>query len=289
MLRIDSDSSSDFIEVEIVSNSSILSNFSMLFIDSWLQVGGCLFVSYNLGTQDITIGNKNVRINDGSYHVLRFTRIGANATLQIDDFRPQITEPPGRQLLVFNTQNQIQFGGKWNQHLNKVDRPFIGVMAGLVFNNLRPLDLASESNQLTRVQGNVRLLNSIPFNYRERHPRLFDLSLSSKKSSLYQMQNTNPSVLPEPGVNDDLIVFGRAKCDTDDDRYYDPQCYAYEGSGDDLITPLYNPPIRPKWDEPEDTELCDDDEDCGRDSGSGMYFEGLYWAEGFVAQSRNLL
>ena len=95
-------------------------------------------------------------------------------------------------------------GGKWNGHLNKVDRPFIGVMAGLVFNNLRPLDLASESNQLTRVQGNVRLLNSIPFNYRERHPRLFDLSLSSKKS-LYQMQNTNPSVLPEPGVNDDLI------------------------------------------------------------------------------------
>ena len=98
------------------------------------------------------------------------------------------------------------------------------------------------------------------------------------------MQNTNPSVLPEPGVNDDLIVFGRAKCDTDDDRYYDPQCYAYEGSGDDLITLVYNPPVRPKWDnEPEDTELCDDDEDC-RDSGSGMYFEGLYLPQRFGAE-----
>ena len=85
-------------------------------------------------------------------------------------------------------------------------------------------------------------------------------------------------------VNDDLIVFGRAKCDTDDDRYYDPQCYAYEGSGDDLITPVYNPPVRPKWDnEPEDTELCDDDEDC-RDSGSGMYFEGLYLPQRFGAE-----
>ena len=43
------------------------------------------------------------------------------------------------------------------------------------------------------------------------------------------MQQTNPSILLEPGVDDDLIVFGRAKCNTDDDRFYDPQCYSYEG------------------------------------------------------------
>jgi hypothetical protein len=71
-------------------------------------------------------------------------------------------------------------------------------------------------------------LDTIPFNYRERHPRLFDMSLTSKKS-IYQMQQTNPSILLEPGVDDDLIVFGRAKCNTDDDRFYDPQCYSYEG------------------------------------------------------------
>ena len=74
----------------------------------------------------------------------------------------------------------------------------------------------------------MSLLETIPFNYRERHPRLFDMGLTSKKS-IYQMQQTNPSILLEPGVDDDLIVFGRAKCNTDDDRYYDPQCFSYEG------------------------------------------------------------
>ena len=82
--------------------------------------------------------------------------------------------------------------------------------------------------------GDVHLLNSIPFNYRERHPRLFDMSLTSQKS-IYQMQQTNPSVLPEPGVNDDLVTPERAKCDTDDERYHDPMCYIYEGSGITLL------------------------------------------------------
>ena len=135
--------------------------------------------------------------------------------------------------------------------------------------------------------GDVTLLDTIPFNYRERHPRLFDMSLTSKKS-IYQMQQTNPSILLEPGVDDDLIVFGRAKCNTDDDRFYDPQCFSYEGSGDELITPMYTPPPRPKWrvDETDFNSntnvnsninpggnVCDDDEDC-RDSGSGVFFEG---------------
>ena len=31
-----------------------------------------------------------------------------------------------------------------------------------------------------------------------------------------------------------------------DDRYYDPLSYAYEGSDDDLITPVYNPALRPR-------------------------------------------
>ena len=75
--------------------------------------------------QDITLGDTSVRVNDGSYHVVRFIRTGANATLQIDDFKTQRKNPLGRQLLVFNTQNQLQIGGKWNPGIG-VDRPFIG-------------------------------------------------------------------------------------------------------------------------------------------------------------------
>ena len=53
------------------------------------------------------------------------------------------------------------------------------------------------------------------------------------------MQQTNPSMLPEPGINDDLVVFGRTKCSSDDERYYDPQCFSYEGM--DIIENFKNP------------------------------------------------
>ena len=72
------------------------------------------------------------------------------------------------------------------------------------------------------------------------------------------------------------LVINRAKCNTDDERYYDPQCFTFEGSGDELITPQYNPPPRPpQWKEdPSDINICDDDEECG-EFGSGTYFEGI--------------
>ena len=110
-------------------------------------------MAYNLGMHDITLGDMGVRVNDGSYHVVRFWRTGANSSLQIDDFKTQTKTPVGRQLLVFNTQNLLQIGGKWNRSLRRVERPFIGVMAGLVFNGLRPIDLAADSHPLTKIQG----------------------------------------------------------------------------------------------------------------------------------------
>ena len=44
------------------------------------------------------------------------------------------------------------------------------------------------------------------------------------------MQRTNPSFVPEPGVNDDL-VYGKVKCDNDQEKYYNPRCFTFEGSG----------------------------------------------------------
>jgi len=44
------------------------------------------------------------------------------------------------------------------------------------------------------------------------------------------MQRTNPSLVPEPGINDDLI-YGKVKCDTDQEKYYNPRCFTFEGSG----------------------------------------------------------
>ena len=78
-------------------------------------------------------------------------------------------------------------------------------------------------------------------------------------------------------TNFPILVMSRAKCNSDDERYYDPQCFSFEGSGDELITPYYNPPPRPpKWKEDSNSDninICDDDEECG-EIGSGTFYEG---------------
>ncbi|KAJ8674025.1 hypothetical protein QAD02_005287, partial [Eretmocerus hayati] len=73
MLRIESASSNDYLEIEIVE--------------------GNVFAVYNLGTNDHPIGEVGVKVNDNQYHVLRFTRSGANSTLQVDDYNLQSHHP----------------------------------------------------------------------------------------------------------------------------------------------------------------------------------------------------
>ena len=66
--------------------------------------------------------------------------------------------------------------------------------------------------------------------FREQNPRPFKSSGKSKKDDSHGMQRTNPSFVPEPGVNDDL-VYGKVKCDNDQEKYYNPRCFTFEGSG----------------------------------------------------------
>ena len=48
-----------------------------------------------MGSKDITVGDIATKVNDGKYHVVRFSRSGANSTLQIDDNPPQERFPLG--------------------------------------------------------------------------------------------------------------------------------------------------------------------------------------------------
>ena len=84
----------------------------------------------------------------------------------LDFFQNRFLIGAGQQLTVFNSQSQIQIGGKWNPTLRRVERPFRGVLAGFVYNGLRPLDLAADQDKRTKVQGDVRILESIPFDYK---------------------------------------------------------------------------------------------------------------------------
>lgn len=60
------------------------------------QDQGKVGVIFNVGTDDITIDEPAAIVNDGKYHVVRFTRSGGNATLQVDN-QPVIERyPPGK-------------------------------------------------------------------------------------------------------------------------------------------------------------------------------------------------
>jgi len=50
---------------------------------------------YNVGLTDHVIRDPFVKLNDNRYHVIRFTRVDANATLQIDDHPVQLLNPTG--------------------------------------------------------------------------------------------------------------------------------------------------------------------------------------------------
>ena len=166
--------------------------------------------------------------------------------------------PLGRQMSVFNSQSRLQIGGKWNQLLGRVEKPFLGVMAGMVFNKIRPLDLVRDRKAGTDMMGNVRILDTIPYDYREKNPDMFE-----------KMQRTQTSDTPSPGINDDIIVRMAQKCQSG--RSVSAECFKYSGDGDELITPVYIAPTLPPYKERHDNwpVACGDDEDCPDSEASG--------------------
>ena len=75
LLRLESATTQDYMELEIVE--------------------GNIFMVYNIGTRDLPLGEIGTKVNDNTYHVVRFTRTGGNATLQVDDYNVQTLSPQG--------------------------------------------------------------------------------------------------------------------------------------------------------------------------------------------------
>jgi len=48
-----------------------------------------------MGTMDHPIGQLFDRVDDGEYHVVRFVRNGANASIELDNTAPQYKNPSG--------------------------------------------------------------------------------------------------------------------------------------------------------------------------------------------------
>lgn len=68
-----------------------------------------MFVVYNVGLTDHVIRDRFVKLNDNRYHVIRFNRLKANATLQLDDNPVQMLNPTGKSLLRYIWQ--VTLGG----------------------------------------------------------------------------------------------------------------------------------------------------------------------------------
>ncbi|XP_055525432.1 neurexin-1b isoform X3 [Wyeomyia smithii] len=242
LLRVESSTTQDYIEMEIVE--------------------GNVFIVYNVGSHDLPLGEIGVKVNDNNYHIVRFTRSGANATLQIDDYNVQTLFPSGHQSTIFTSMANIQVGGKISRNgRSRIERPFGGVIAGLSVNRLRVLDLAAERDPHINVRGDVQLVTGV-------------LDRNDQR-----MQQTPASGYP--GVMDDLIFSGAGSgCRGDDEDECTPPFE--NGSGDDLITPVYVPPTKQTTPSAgggktggrrkDEGKLCDD-EDCIHGSGSGEVTE----------------
>lgn len=50
---------------------------------------------YNVGSHDLPLGEIGTKVNDNTYHIVRFQRFGGNATLQLDDYNVQTVHPQG--------------------------------------------------------------------------------------------------------------------------------------------------------------------------------------------------
>ncbi|XP_070847059.1 neurexin 1a isoform X3 [Chaetodon trifascialis] len=223
-----------------VDSASGLGDYLQLQIDK-----GNIRVVFNVGTDDINIEESSKFVNDGKYHIIRFTRSGGNATLQLDDL-PVIERYPsgnidnerlaiarqripyrlgrvvddwlldkGRQLTIFNSQTTVRVGGG-----ERGAGMFQGQLSGLYYNGLRILNMAAEGHPHIRVEGSARLVGDMPSssitpqssaaaggNRSDSAPSISDITTTTA---------TNRKQGATPQSADDLLV-ASAECPSDDE------------------------------------------------------------------------
>ncbi|XP_032910978.1 neurexin-1 isoform X20 [Catharus ustulatus] len=179
---------------------------------------GKIGVKFNVGTDDIAIEEMNAIINDGKYHVVRFTRSGGNATLQVDNWPVIERYPAGRQLTIFNSQATIKIGGKERGH------PFQGQLSGLYYNGLKVLNMAAENDANIVIEGNVRLVGEVPSSMTTESTATAmqsEMSTSVMETTTTLATSTArrgkaPTKEPIGQTSDDILV-ASAECPSDDE------------------------------------------------------------------------
>ncbi|XP_028830487.1 neurexin-1-beta-like isoform X6 [Denticeps clupeoides] len=227
---------------------------------------GRVGVIFNVGTDDIMIEESAVMVSDGKYHVVRFTRSGGNATLQVDN-QPVIERFPsgsfdndrlaiarqripfrlgrvvdewllekGRQLTIFNSQAFIKIGG------TEKGRHFQGQISGLYYNGLQVLKLAAEGDPNVQVHGNLRLVGDVPSvlttDTTSTTP-LADMSTTIMETTTTMATTTtrkqrSPTMRDSVTQNTDDLLVASAECPSDDEDL--DECEP--GIGGELVLPI---------------------------------------------------
>ncbi|XP_061601661.1 neurexin-1a-like isoform X10 [Cololabis saira] len=212
-----------------VDSSSGLGDFLKLHIER-----GNIAVVFNVGTDDINIEETSKFVNDGKYHIVKFTRSGGNATLQVDDLPVIERYPTGRQLTIFNSQTTIQIGG-WERDRS---RSFQGQLSGLYYNGLKVFNMAAEGDPNIKIQGSVRLVGESPSsitpqssttgNRSETSTSIMEITTTTASSR--RVKQTTPR---EPQQTTDDFVVASAECPSDDEDIdpCEPSSASPTGSG----------------------------------------------------------
>ncbi|XP_051005776.1 neurexin 3 isoform X9 [Acomys russatus] len=203
-----------------------LGDFLQLHIEQ-----GKIGVVFNIGTVDISIKEERTPVNDGKYHVVRFTRNGGNATLQVDNWPVNEHYPTGRQLTIFNTQAQIAIGGKDKGRL------FQGQLSGLYYDGLKVLNMAAENNPNIKINGSVRLVGEVPLvpgttQTTSMPPEMSTTVMETTTTMATTTTRKNRSTASIQPTSDDLV--SSAECSSDDEDFVECE----PSTGGELVIPL---------------------------------------------------
>ncbi|XP_054682946.1 neurexin 3 isoform X8 [Grus americana] len=202
-----------------------LGDFLQLHIEQ-----GKIGVVFNIGTVDISIKEESTPVNDGKYHVVRFTRNGGNATLQVDSWPVNEHYPTGRQLTIFNTQAQIAIGGKDRGRL------FQGQLSGLYYNGLKVLNMAAENNPNIRINGSVRLVGEVPSILGTTPTTSVppEMSTTVMETTTTMATTTTRKNRSPPSIQTTDDIVSSAECSSDDEDFIDCE----PSTGGELVIPL---------------------------------------------------
>ncbi|CAG5105711.1 Oidioi.mRNA.OKI2018_I69.chr1.g2385.t1.cds [Oikopleura dioica] len=117
-----------------------------------LEDGRPKFV-YDIGGGETTMKYPK-RIDDGQYHQIRIKRVESNATMIVDDL-PAVTSSGNNKYSVFNSQSEIQIGGRLTDNDVILD-PFKGKILGVNFNKFKVLEAVQKGeSKAARIIGDV--------------------------------------------------------------------------------------------------------------------------------------